>query len=76
MNAAKRIQVNLKLDRYSKFEELKSLRETTMLPIYYAEQTGAVTSSLANEFKDTVFTIRYGVMGSLWAVMGLAGETI
>lgn len=74
MNAAKRIQVNLKLDRSNVLPELEGVRDSTMLPIYYAEQTGAVTTELANEFKSQVFTVRYGIMGGLWAVVGLAGE--
>lgn len=73
MNAAKRIQLNLKLDRSTIFSELKHVPDTTMLPIYYAEQRGIITASLANEFKDKVFTIRYGIMGTMWAVVGLAG---
>lgn len=73
LNAAKRIQLNMKLDR-TDFPEMKHLRDRTMLPIYYAEQTGAITTELANEFKDSVFTVRYGIMGSVWAVIGIAGE--
>lgn len=72
MNAAKRIQVNLKLVPNSDLPEISDVRET-MLPIYYAEQAGAVTADLATDFKTAVFTVRYGVMGALWAVMGLAG---
>ena len=73
MNAAKRIQVNLKLERNSKIPELAHVRESTMIPIYYAEQSGKVDAHLANDFKNEVFTVRYGVMGALWTVMGLAG---
>ena len=74
MNAAKRIQLNLKLDRSTLFPEMENLRDSTMLPIYYAEQSGAVTASLANKFKNTVFTVRYGVLGSVWAIVGVAGQ--
>lgn len=74
MNAAKRIQVNLKLTRSSIYPELENVPDDTMLPIYYAEQRGAVTTELANEFKDQVFTVRYGVLGALWAIVGVAGE--
>jgi len=74
MNAAKRIQVNLKLDKDSSIPELKNIPKSTMLPIYYAEQRGAVTAELANEFKDTVFTVRYGILGTVWAITGLAGK--
>ncbi len=73
MNAAKRIQVNLHVQHNNELAELKHLQNSTMLPIYYAEQTGAVTADLANKFKSEVFAVRYGVMGSLWAIMGLAG---
>ncbi len=73
MNAAKRIQLNLKLEQNSKIPELAHVHKSTMIPIYYAEQAGKVDAHLANEFKSEVFTVRYGVMGGLWAVMGLAG---
>ena len=75
MNAAKRIQVNLKLQRNSDLPEVSQVRDT-MFPVYYAEQAGAVTADLANQFKDQVFSVRYGVMGALWAVMGLAGTVM
>ena len=74
MNAAKRIQLNLNLKRSSVLPEFENIPDVTMLPIYYAEQKGAVTAELANEFKDEVFTIRYGVVGGLWALVGVAGR--
>lgn len=74
MNAAKRIQLNLKVDQSSHLAELENIPDSTTLPIYYAVQAGKVTPELANEFKDQVFTVRYGILGSLWALLGVAGE--
>ena len=74
LNAAKRIQLNVNLKRNSKFSELKHIPEVTMLPIYYGEQTGKVTSDLANEFKEAVYAVKYGISGGVWALVGVAGR--
>lgn len=74
MNAAKRIQFNMKLVRNPDIPEFANVPDRTMLPIFYAEQRGAVTTELANEFMEKVYTVKYGVSYGVWAVVGLAGE--
>ncbi len=74
MVAAKRIQLSIKLDRSDRFPELKNIGDSTMIPIYYVDQGAEISSSLANQFISTVYTVQYGIMGTLWAVVGLAGE--
>ena len=75
MDAAKRIQLNLCLGRSNIFAELKKVRDRTMFPIYYVEQTGKITSSLASEFKNNVYAVKYGISWGIWAIVGLAGMT-
>ena len=76
LNAAKRIQLNLNLKRSTMFTELKRVRDVTMLPIYYGEQTGKVTPDLANDFKEQVYAIKYGISAGVWALVGVAGMAI
>lgn len=75
LNAAKRIQVNLNLVCSDLYQDLRNVRDVTMLPIYWAEQSGQVTPDEANQFKSTVYAIKYGISGGVWGLVGLAGET-
>ena len=75
LKAAKRIQLNVRLQRYS-VPEFSSVTEGLMLPVWYASEEGGVTTDLANEFKSAVYTVEYGVDGGVFAAIGLAGEPI
>ena len=73
MDAAKRIQVNLRLTEYSHLSELAKVPPVTMLPVYWVAQTGTITPDLAAEFKSAVYTVEYGIEGGMWALTGIAG---
>ena len=72
MKAEKRIQLNLLLKHYKKIPEIAHVQDV-MLPIFYVSEEGSVSPDLANEFKSAVYTVKYGVTGGIWAVIGLAG---
>ena len=45
-----------------------------MLPVFWVAEEGSLTLSLANEFKQKVYGIRYAIQGSILGAAGLAGE--
>lgn len=76
LDAAKRIQVNLRLTRFSDLPQLSSLRDLTMLPVYWVAQTGTITPDLAAKFKSSVYTVEEGISGGVWGVTGLAAVVV
>ena len=44
-----------------------------MMPVFWAAEEGALTKSLAKEFKDTVYLAKYGMETAVWAGVGLGG---
>ena len=72
MKAEKRIQLNLLLTHYKYLPEISDVRNV-MLPIFYASEEGSISPDLANDFKSAVYTVKYGVTGGIWAIIGLAG---
>lgn len=72
LKAEKRIQLNLLLTHYKYLPEIAAVRDV-MLPIFYASEQGSISPDLANEFKSAVYTVKYGVTGSIWAVIGVSG---
>lgn len=73
LDAAKRIQVNLRLTQYSHLSELAKVPPVTMLPVYWVAQVGTITPELASEFKSAVYSVEYGIEGGMWAITGIAG---
>ncbi len=74
LDAAKKLQVNLRLTRFSALPHLSSLRDVTMLPVYWVSQTGTIPANLAAEFAAKVYGVEDGIRGGVYAVTGLAGE--
>ena len=72
LKAEKRIQLNLFLQKYKELPEISDV-PNVMIPIFYAAEEGSISPDLANEFKSAVYTVKYGVTGGIWAVIGLAG---
>ena len=60
------------MTHYKYLPEIATLRDV-MVPIFYASEQGSISPDLANEFKSAVYTVKYGVTGSIWAVIGVAG---
>lgn len=76
LSAAKRIQLNLQLVECKYLPEIEKIRPATMFPIFYASEQGGVTESLANEFKEKVYDIEYGLLGGIFGLIGLLGELV
>ena len=72
MKAEKRIQLNLLLKQYKRLPDISKVKNV-MLPIFYGCEEGSISPDLADEFKSAVYTVKYGVTGGIWAVVGLAG---
>ena len=72
MKAEKRIQLNLLLKHYKHIPEISDVKDV-MLPIFYGSEEGSISPDLANEFKSAVYTVKYGVAGGVWALIGVAG---
>ena len=72
LKAEKRIQLNLLLQHCKNLPEIKDVPDV-MLPIFYGSEEGSISPNLANEFKSVVYSVKYGVTGGVWAVVGLAG---
>ena len=76
LSAAKRIQLNLQLVECKYLPEIEKIRPETMLPIFYASEQGGVTEPLANELKEKVYNIEYGLLGGIFGLIGLLGELV
>jgi len=45
-----------------------------MLPVFYGCEEGGITEPLAEEFRQKVYSIEYGILGGIFGVIGVLGE--
>ncbi len=75
LDAAKRLQVNLRLTRFS-LPQLSSLMDITMLPVYWVAQTGKIPSDLAQEFRTKVYGLVDEISGGVYGLIGFSGKLV
>ena len=68
--------MNLRLQRYKYLPEIAKIPPNVMLPVFYACEEGGISQPLADEFKEKVYSIEYGILGGIFGVIGVLGELV